>query len=361
MHLRVFHVPYIKWFKEQGYEVHIAGNQNDTIPEVDRSWHIDIERNPLKVNNLKAYKQLKELIEREKYSMVTCHTAMGGVIARLAARNARKNSGLKMLYTAHGFHFFKNGPVKNWLIYFPIEKYLSHFTDAIITINQEDYEMVRNHKFKNIDTYKIPGIGVNAARFSVRSEEDKKSLRKKYGYNVDDFILLYVAEFIPRKNHMFVIDALPELIKIIPNIKILFAGKGRDLDKTKQHAETLDVSSHLEFLGFRKDIPDLIAISDVGISASKQEGLGLNLAEEMFCGIPVVATEDRGHKELIVQGKNGFIYKQGNINEFVDYVKYLYDHPIERNQMGVFASHYVQKFELKNALSAMAEIYKKYL
>ena len=304
---------------------------------------------------------MRKLIEQEHYELVTCHTAMGGVIARLAGKEARKKWGMKMLYTAHGFHFFKGSPKKYWMMYYPMEKFLSRYTDAIITINHEDYEMVLSHGFENKQTFIIPGIGINPERLFVADKDKKIALRKEYGYKEDDFLLIYVAEYIPRKNHMFLIDALPELVKSIPNVKYLFAGRGRDMELTKAYANEKGVAEHIDFLGFRKDIGNLIALSDVGISASRQEGLGLNIAEEMFSGKPVVASMDRGHKEMIIHGENGYLFEQGNKEQFLMALTSLYNNPDLIEKMGAKALATIQKFRLENSLKEMEKIYNQFL
>lgn len=361
-HFLAFHLPYINWFKENGYEVHVAANDDSVIiPLVDKQWNICIERNPFSRNNIKAYRELKSIVENEKYCLVTSHTAMGGVLARLASRKARKNFGLKVLYTAHGFHFFKGSPKSYWLLYYPMEKFLSRYTDALITINQEDFDLVQSNGFRNRATYKIPGIGFSTERLLKVNEVQRKDLRVKHGYKQSEFIMIYIAEYIPRKNHKFIINTLPEIIVKIPEIKVLFAGRGRDMNLTKNYAKTKGVDEYIDFLGFRKDIGNLIALSDIGISVSKQEGLGLNLAEEMFCGIPVVASEDRGHKEMIVQGENGYLFPQNDRKAFVNAIVYLYENPEKRKEMGKYAAESIRKFSLENSLTEMVKIYRRYL
>lgn len=362
-HFLAFHIPYIRWFKEHGYEVHVAANgmEGITIPYADKQFEICVERNPFRWANVKACSQLKELIEKEHYDLITCHTAMGGVVARLSAISARKKWGLKLLYTAHGFHFFKGAPKKYWLMYYPIEKFLSRYTDAIITINQEDYEMVLSHGFKNKNTFIIPGIGINTDRLFVANKEQMIALRKEYGYQEDDFLLIYIAEYIPRKNHQFLIDALPGLQKNIPNVRYLFAGRGRDMEKTIAYAKQKGIADRIDFLGFRTDIGKLIALSNVGVSASRQEGLPMNLSEEMFAGKPVVAPDIRGHQDIVKNGVNGFLFTQDNQQEFIDAITYLYHHPVEREQMGINACQTIQKFKLDNALKEMVNIYKQFL
>jgi len=360
-HFLAFHVPYIKWLKEQGFVVHTVANGSEIIPYVEKQYMLPIERQPLRFNNILAIQKLKQIIEQEQYALIHCHTAMGAVVARLASRGSRKKYGTKVLYTVHGFHFFKGSPKSYWLFYYPVEKLLSRFTDTIVTINREDYDLVLNKGFRNHDTYLINGIGVRTERFFVPDLYKKEELRNKYGYKINDFILIYTAEYIQRKNHKFIIKSLPLMIKQIPEIKVLFAGRGGLMKQSIKLAEALGVGKYIDFLGFTNNVEEFIALSDIGVSVSRQEGLGLNLAEEMFSGLPVVATLDRGHKELVNHGVNGYMFEQNNQEGFIGYIIELYNNPAKRKTMGEEAHRSVQKFSLENSLESMAEIYNSLL
>ena len=361
-HFRAFHIPYIEYLKSIGYEVHVAANDSETqINEANKQFNIPINRNPFSVNNVKAIRQLEKIIEKENYCLIHCHTAMGSVVARIAARKFRLKGSLKVLYTAHGFHFYKGSPIHYWLSYYPVEIILTRFTDAIITINDEDYQLIKKHKSKNCEVFKIPGIGVNKNRFNPVGLQDKIDLRRKNGFQINDFILVYAAEFIHRKNHDFIIDAAIELKEKIPNVKILFAGRGELIQVCKNKVLKLNLSNVVHFLGFRNDIDEVFKMADIGISSSRQEGLGLNLIEEMMCELPILATQDRGHKEIVTHGENGFLFAQGNKQEFIKYLKELYTNEDQRLVMGTKALNSSYKFEVSNSLSEMSSIYKKYL
>lgn len=361
-HIYSFHLPYMKWLKEHGYEVHVVANElgDYKIPYADRVIEMGIERSPFKLGNIKALKQLRNFIDKERYDIISCHTPMGGVLARLAARKARKQYSLKVIYTAHGFHFYKGAPKKNWLLFYPIEKYLSRFTDAIVTINKEDYELVKTHGFKNEETYLIHGIGIDYARLGV-DDLSINDLRSKYGYGSDDFLMLYLAEFIPRKNHSFLIYVMPKLIERIPNIKLILAGRGDEKDKMMLLAKRLGVESYVDFVGFRDDVGNLIYISDIGVSSSSQEGLGMCLAESLYMGKPVVASDIRGHRDLVKSGNNGFLFSLDNEKQFIDQVVYMYNHPDERKAMGEYAAANIGDFVIDNTLKEMIGIYSEVL
>ncbi len=301
-HILAFHIPYLKWFKEHGYEVHVASNGDEHIDYCDKLYNINFARFPIKANNIKAYKELKKIIKENKYEIIHCHTPVGGVLTRLAARKSRKENKTKVIYTAHGFHFYKGAPMLNWIIYYPIEKFLSRYTDTLITINSEDYELAIK-KFKKIPEIKyVLGVGVDSKKFGkdILNEEQKKELRKDLKINQDDFVIIYPAELSDRKNQGMLIHA----IKLIDEekrkkIKVLLPGKDSKDGQYQQIAKQLELDEQVFFLGFRNDIQKLMQISNLAISTSKQEGLPVNIIEAMFMRLPIIATDCRGNRDLI--------------------------------------------------------------
>jgi len=188
-HILQFHIPYLKMFKEQGYQVHVATNEENEIPFCDVKHVVCFERNPIKINNLRAIRCLNKIIDKEKFDIIHCHTPMGGVVTRLAAKKARK-AGTKVIYTAHGFHFFKGAPIKNWLIFYTIEKWLAKYTDTLITINEEDYKLAKR-KFKKIKNIEyVHGIGLDTTKFDIDiTKKELNDLRNQIEINEDNIIL----------------------------------------------------------------------------------------------------------------------------------------------------------------------------
>jgi glycosyltransferase EpsD len=360
-HFRAFHIPYIQYLQSKGYEVHVAANDGETkIIEADKQFNLTINRNPFSSENSKAIRELAKIIDKEEYCLVHCHTAMGSVVARIAAKKFRK-TGLKVLYTAHGFHFYEGSPKKFWLMYYPMEKYLSKYTDGIITINQEDFQLLERKQFKNKHSFLINGVGVKRKKFNSISNDEKLNLRKQLGFSENDFILVYAAEYIHRKNHAFLIDSIKKLQTKIPNLKVLLAGRGQLFEEVKSLIDQSNLERTIIQLGFRTDIDSIYKLSDIGISTSRQEGLGLNLVEEMMCGLPVVATIDRGHKEVIDHAENGFLFQQNNHEQFQDYIIQLYNDKFLMSKMGEAAKEKAKQFELDNSLNQMSEIYQQFL
>lgn len=359
-HIRAFHIPYIQYLQNQGCEVHVAANDGETrVDEADKQFDICINRNPFSTANIKAVRELKNIIEKEQYDLIHCHTAMGSVVARLAAKSFRKN-GLKVLYTAHGFHFYKGSPKRYWLLYYPMEKYLSRYTDGIVTINKEDYNLIKNKNFKNQYTFLTSGVGINTERFD-NVNESLKELRVKNKYKETDFLILYIAEFIPRKNHEFLVESAIELKKYAGDIKILFAGRGKNLDKISQIVLEKGLKDTIHVLGFRPDIGEIIKMIDLGVSVSHQEGLPMNVAEELYMGKPVVATKIRGHVDLIEHGKNGFLFNDGDQDEFLKYIKSLKENKEKYIAMSQSATVKSQEYLLDSCIKEMAKIYNQLL
>ncbi len=361
IHIATFHLPYIKWLSDQGYLVDLAveiRNPEIQFEHVRKVYNIRFPRAIFNPSLLSSYKELKSIIDEGKYRLIHCHTPVPSLLTRLASIDSRKN-GTKLLYTAHGFHFYKGAPFMRWAIYYNVEKWLSKFTDGIVTINAEDYDYVNN--WKSCNAHYIKGIGVDSSRFTTVDALTKSRLREELGYSNEDFVLLYIAEFIDRKNHKFIIECLPQLVNAIPRFKLLLAGKGILFEKVKEQVSDLQMEKFVDFLGFRKDVHRFTLISDIGVSASKHEGLGLGLAEQMMCGVPIVATMDRGHKEMVVSGVNGYLFQQGNHEEFVQYITELHGNSQKRMEFSLNAIETSKRFDIKNSLSSMVDIYKKYL
>ncbi|WP_368657378.1 glycosyltransferase family 4 protein [Metabacillus halosaccharovorans] len=321
-HFKAFHLPILKWFKEKGWEVHIAACGEMELPYVDQKYNIPIQRSPFKAKNITAFQELKKVINKNDYKIIHCHTPMGGVLTRLAAKQARKN-GTKVFYTAHGFHFCKGSPVMNWLLYYPIEKGLARYTDCLITINDEDYNLAKSHRFRAGEIEHVHGVGVDTSRFKPIDKEDRRERRERFGYKDDDFLMFYAAEFNQNKNQQFLIKALAKIKDTIPNARLLLAGEGLLQDSCKKLAVELGLKHMVDFLGYRNDIVNILPMCDIAVASSLREGLPVNIMEAMACGLPVVATVNRGHNELIVNQFNGWTIDPDNTNDMAEKIVLL--------------------------------------
>lgn len=336
LHIMVFHIPYLEWFKKNGYEVHVAArNDYDNkdeciIPFCDRFHDLPFERSPIRKNNLQVYKDLKNIIDTEQYEIIHCHTPMGGAIGRLAARSARKK-GTKVIYTAHGFHFFKGAPLVNWLAYYPAERWLAKYTDVLITINTEDYEIAKKFKVNRIEY--VPGVGIDTDKFK-NIEVNRTEKRESLGVSEDDFMIISVGELNKNKNHQVIIRAIAKLRN--EKIKYVLCGQGPLETELRELAKELDVENQVKFLGFRKDVPDLMKVADLFAFPSYREGLSLSLMEAMASGLPVVCSEIRGNTDLIEDGKGGYLVEPSDVEGFAKYIKELIEDSRLKSEFGDF-------------------------
>lgn len=356
-HFKAFHLPVLAWFKQQGWEVHIAAKGELDLPFVDRKFNFPIERSPFRLNNVKAHRELKAIIKQHDYKIIHCHTPMGGVLARLAAQSTRRK-GTKVIYTAHGFHFCKGASLLNWMLYYPIEKRLSSLTDCLITINDEDYRLAVNKGFQAKQIMHVHGVGVNTAHYKPVKKIEKWRLRQELDYRTDDYLLFYAAEFNKNKNHQLLLHALASIKEQVPHARLLLAGKGPLLEACRALAGQLGISSMVHFLGYRNDIDRLLPMCDVAVASSLREGLPVNIMEAMACGLPIVATENRGHSELVADGQNGYLIAQGQVKEFAGRLLALSKSEELRNRMGAESADIIKKFSLGQVARELNDIYK---
>lgn len=356
LHLKAFHLPYLKWFQDHGYETHVACSEMEDLPYVNVFWDVKFIRSPLSFGHFKAYKQLKVIIDRESFLLITTHTPMASILCRLASLKTRIR-GTKLVYMAHGFHFFKGASFFNWLFYYPIEIFFSRITDSIICINSEDYNLIRTRGSQKCQYYLVPGIGVASKQFSKPELSEKEKLRLNLGIQQSKVVCIYSAEFIERKNHIFIIESLAQNTLINENLLILFAGKGPLEERLKSQVTKFGLGHHIQFIGFRKDIAEIYKLADVGLSSSKQEGLPINIVEEMLTGLPILCTNERGHSELIKHGINGYLFNPSDKNDFNIQLQKLISSSELRQEMGQNSEMIAQKFELSNALNEITNIY----
>lgn len=359
-HINAFHIPYLKWFKEHGYEVHVASNGKEKINYCDKHFNIPFERFPIKTNNIKSYKELKRIINKNNYDIIHCHTPVGGVLTRLAARKARKK-GTRVIYTAHGFHFYKGAPLLNWCIYYPIERICAKWTDCLITINKEDYERAKR-KFKAKKIELIHGVGINTDRFNNEiTEEDKENKRKELGIDSKDIVFTYVAELNKNKNQVLLIETMFELKKKYKNIKLLLVGDGVLLQTYRNIVKDKKLEKNILLLGRRNDINEILSITDIYLASSIREGLGLNVIEAMYKGVSVIASNNRGHRELIQNEKTGILLEKNIYDEMFEKIMGFLNYPKDKKKKIIdTARQNIEKYLLPNVLSEMSKIYKSF-
>ncbi len=372
-------VSFIEWFNKENVEylrndkrceLHIACNfdyMDDTDEERTKAYieklkaegvilhNIHFARSPFTRQNVACYKQLKEIIDSAQFDLIHVHTPTVSILTRLAAREARK-AGTIVMYTCHGFHFHNAAPLKNWLIYYPIERLMSWFCDYIVTINKEDFRRATTFHAKNVRY--IPGVGVNLDRIH-QAKVDKREYKKSIGVPEDSVLVLSIGEMIERKNHEVIIRAIAKIDN--PNIFYAICGKGPLREYLGQLAQELGIGDRVIFLGFRKDIPELCNTADISAFPSKIEGLGLAGIEAMAAGVPLVSSNVHGILDYVIDGETGYALKPSDVDGFAKAIKHLASDENLRLSMQKKCIEAVQPFNLKNALKHMWSIYNEIL
>lgn len=343
----------IKILKKLGYEIIVASNfknYEDELEELNiEKLDIPFVRNPFSLKNIKVFFKLNKYLKENKIELIHCHTPVGGVVGRILGK---WNKVSKIIYTAHGFHFFNGAPFINWLIYYPIEKILSKFTDILITINQEDYKRAKTFYAKKVEY--IPGVGIDVEKIrNIKIDREKK--RKELGLTNENIVLLSVGELNKNKNHIVPIKALAKLNN--KNIYYLIAGQGPLESFLRSEIEKLKLENQVKLLGFRNDIYELDKIVDIFIFPSLREGLSVALMESICCNIPVICSNIRGNNDLIENGKNGFLAKNEE-NEYVEKLNFILNNKEFKNRVIETNRELINSIDLKKIEKKMFEIYR---
>ncbi len=360
-HMMQFHIPYLKMFQDMGWETAVA-SRNDyedpadcRIPYCDTYYDIPFERLPWKPKNFRAYRMLREIIGQGNYDIIHCHTPVGAMIARLAALSARKK-GTKVIYTAHGFHFFSGAPLLNWLLFYPAEWLLAPVTDVLITINKEDHARAKKSLHARRVEY-VPGVGIHLEKFRSCARE-REGKRRELGFGAEDFLLLTVAEMTANKNHITVLKALA-LLKTCPefaHIHYLIVGRGEQWPALEEAARALGIGDHVHFLGYRSDAPALYHAADLFLFPSFREGLSVALMEAMASAMPILCTKIRGNVDLIQEGVSG-MFMEFDPQDLADKIRRLHADPALRQRLGAAAGEAANHYGEEAVHSRMKDIY----
>ena len=353
-----FFKSFINELTKNGHTVELACNCETPVDSFYedlgcKSHNIAFSRLPFNNSNLTAYKQLKKLVESGEYDIIHCHTPVAAMITRLASRKIRKK-GTKVIYTAHGFHFYKGAPKLNWLIYYPIEKICSYFTDALITINKEDYALAqRKMKAKRVEY--VPGVGIDVEKFA-NPGVTKEQKREELGIPQDVKLLISVGELNKNKNHEAVIRAIKDL-----DVYYIIAGKGDLQDHLQNLIDELNMSNRVKLLGYRTDVAELYAASDIFVFPSFREGLPVSMMEAMAAGLPCIASKIRGNMDLLVDGKGGGLCGANNIDSVTNAIRTLTDNLDLCQKMSKYNLDCIKEFDISVVEKEMEKIYNETL
>jgi glycosyltransferase involved in cell wall biosynthesis len=353
-----FFKSFVRQLLDEGHFVDIATNENThKVDDCYRNggcniYQISWSRTPLSPGNFRSIDKLKTIIKKNKYDVVHCHTPIAAMCTRIACRGLRKN-GVKVIYTAHGFHFYKGAPLKNWLLYYPIEKLCSRWTDVLITINKEDYALAcKKMKARRVEY--VRGVGIDVAKFK-NTVVDKQEKRREIGVPVNAFVLLSVGELNANKNHEVVVRAIAQIRN--PDIHYAIAGRGDKHDYLISLANELGIAEQLHLLGYRSDVAELYKTADAYVHPSFREGLPVSIMEAMASGLPVVCSKIRGNVDLIINNQHGVLCDSSNKFEFACAIKSLAESTSSCMEVGANNKYMSNEFDIISINRQMMEIY----
>lgn len=361
-HLAAFHIPFMKMLQEKGYEVHAAASsfegRREDVERVDVTcWEISFARSPYSPANIQAYRKLKDLLREHHFDLIHVHTPVAAFLGRYLAKATNQGA---ILYTAHGFHFYQGAPRRNWLIYYTAERIASRWTDGLIVMNSEDFENAQRLGFKSGENlFYVHGVGVDLSPYSD-PPEGERSIREELRIGPDDVVVTCVAEFIERKNHNFLLDAWRELTKRCNSAHLLLVGKGERMEILQKRVEKEQIP-RVHFLGFRRDVPKILKETDIAVLVSRHEGLPKCIMEAMAMGLPVVASNVRGNRDLVENGRTGFLVELGDIPGLIRAMERLILDSALRADMGAAGQNKIQDYSLDRVLAEMSSVYERYL
>lgn len=336
-----------------GWQVDYACANEEPVHDADNVFTINFARNPLRFDkHTRAYRQLKKIIDEGNYDAIHTHTPVGSIITRLAARKAKKH-GTKIIYTSHGFHFYDGAPKKNWLLYYRAERNAAKYTDLIITINREDYRRAKRDFGCPVEM--IDGVGVDTARFAKTTKAEQAEARAKFGLDEDDFVICYLAEFTKNKNQRTLVEAAAPIMKENPKLKLIFLGEGPCMNEVKALAKELGVQKQCLFPGYvRSKYAALVQSCNLYVSLSIREGLGLGVLEALYCGLPIIVSDNRGHRDIVDNNKK-YLVPPMDVAALTKKLREAIRHPAE------YKFEFPERYTLSNSLSEMKAIYEEIL
>jgi glycosyltransferase involved in cell wall biosynthesis len=364
--LRSFLLPFAAHFRAQGWQVDAMACGISTNPEClqgfDRVWEVEWSRNPLDPRNLlSAPSVIRKIVTREKYDLVHVHTPVASFVTRYALKDLRKQLRLKVIYTAHGFHFFAGGnPLKNF-VFINLEKFAGRWTDYLVTINHEDKKAALNYRLLAADRCRyMPGIGVDLAYYNRQAVSDAAiaQVRQELGLGSRDRLLISVAEFTARKHHVDAVAAFAKLART--DVHLAFAGTGPLMGRIRQLAVKLGVADRIHFLGIRKDIPFLMSAASANILVSAQEGLPRCILESLALATPTIGTKIRGTQDLLAGGC-GQLVDVGDIDGLVAAMEWVLDRPQDAKNMSKLGSERICVYNLDSIVQLHEQLYAEAL
>ena len=353
--------PCLKTALEMGYEVYFGTNRAN--PE-----NLDCEL-PVKMydshtyrsitafsDNKIAYQNLSEVVKKGNVEVIHCNTPVGGMIGRFVGKRYHVK---KVIYTAHGFHFFKGAPLFNRTVLKWAEQIMAHWTDVIITMNEEDYQSALKFRLrKGGKVYKVHGVGITLEDFKD-IQVDKMAKRQELGLKDTDIICISAGDLVARKNYGIAIEAIANSGN--ENLHYLICGVGPEKENLMKLATDKGVADRIHFLGFRTDVKELMKISDIFLFTTLQEGMPRSMMEAMACGLPCIASKIRGNVDLLDEGKGGYLRSVSDLEGFAECLRTLAEDEELRKQMSLYNLEAIKAYDVSVVKKEIEQIYQEVL
>ncbi len=358
-HLERFHGPFMKALMSEGYQVHAASSPSPDHRLEDMGvsfFPVDFRRSPYSFGQVKAYMQIRRLIEAQRYDMIHTHTPAASFLTRLAAWRTCKSP---VLYTAHGFHFYRGAPFWNWALYWPAELLAAKWTSGLIVMNSEDYGGGLRLGFQpGRSLFFVHGVGCDLSLSDPRLAPSA-AIRKSLGIPQNSVVVSCVGELNANKNHSFLLDAWKGLDHRRNRADLLIAGEGPLGESLRRRVRSENLP-RVHFLGFRQDILEIQRESDISVLVSKREGLPRAIMEAMACGLPVIATDIRGNRDLVSKD-NGILVPLSDVSSLTEALSCLISDEDRRRQLGAKGLIRMSEYDLPKVVQEMMEIYRRFL
>lgn len=361
-HLANFHLPFMKVLQEWGYDVHAAassaeGRKDEVAALGVTCWEVPFARSPYSPANIRAFRRLRELMKAKRFDLIHVHTPVAAFMGRYLCRATQQRP---VLYTAHGFHFYRGAPLKNWLVYHTAERIAARWTDGLIVMNGEDLASARKLGFtEGENLFYVHGVGVDLALYAGGGAQGKP-VRAEFGLEANEVMVSCVAELTESKDHHFLLQAWQKLAKHGNPARLFLVGGGKLRVALQKKVETEKITG-VHFLGHRRDVPQILSETDIFVLVSKREGLPKSVMEAMAAGKPVIATNIRGNRDLVEDGRTGLLVEQGDVAGLADALEKLISDRRLQEALGASGREKIEDYSLGKVSAEMAAVYKRYL
>lgn len=354
-HIRSFHLPYLRAFQQRGYEVWVAADRAEALPCADRVVALPFQKKLTSPRNLSAVLAVRRLMKRERFTLVSTHTALAGAVCRAACLAWKERP--MVVNTVHGFLFSRNDGLRKWVYLLP-EKLLRRVTDVELVMNREDEGLCRDYRLSRRPPLFIDGMGVELSRWTPRSDEEKTACRRAAGVEEDAFVFVYAAEFSRRKNQAQLIRAFARASERMPSARLILAGTGALLEECRRLAASLGAARQILFPGYVEEMPALFAAADAVVSTSRSEGLPFHVLEAMASALPVLASDVKGHRELVRPGENGLLFPPDDTRALERGLLGLYEDREGARRMGMRGRRLAKPYDLRRVRPQIMGIYE---